>query len=246
MLRLLDVVPAVLAAAVLAGCVTTPPPTATPAATRIPAAATPAPAPTATPPPAATAAPVQEPRQEPAQVFVERVDVHLLESYPIQVRVVVAGHTPDACTTVTGVETRRAGNRFIVTLTATRAADQVCAQALTPFEQSVSLDVTALPGGVYTVDVHGLTTDVILPDYVGGEPVIETPVAYVLALVAAPIYTAQDASSPVVGTVAPGMVARVTGQDPIGLWWRVICPDDTVGDCWVSANPAVTQPATSP
>ena len=52
MLRLLDVVPAVLAAAVLAGCVTTPPPTATPAATRIPAAATPAPAPTATPQPA--------------------------------------------------------------------------------------------------------------------------------------------------------------------------------------------------
>jgi hypothetical protein len=25
-------------------------------------------------------------------------------------------------------------------------------------------------------------------------------------------------------------------------WWRVICPDSTVGNCWVSADPTLTQP----
>jgi hypothetical protein len=48
---------------------------------------------------------------------------------------------------------------------------------------------------------------------------------------------------PVIGQVAGGMQARVTGANSDGQWWRVICPDYTVGDCWVSAAPALTQPA---
>ena len=231
-------VPAMVVAATTVSCNAP----ATPMASPTPPAAT------VTATPAATVAPTAMPAtdQEPAQVTVEGVTVRLLESFPIRVQAVVVGSTPDSCTTVTGAETRRAGNRFIVTLTATRPAAQVCAQVITPFEHIVSLDVTALPGGLYTVDVHGITVDVILPDYVGGSPVIEIPVTYVLALVYAPIHTAQDASSPVVGRVAAGTVVRVTGKDPLGLWWRVVCPDNIVGDCWVSANAAVTQPTAPP
>jgi hypothetical protein len=217
-------------AAVLAGCVTPPPlPTLTlmPTATVAPAQ------------PTATAAAVQEP----SQVYVERVDVHLLESFPVQVRIVVAGYMADACTTVNGAETQRAGSRLRVTLTTTRTGE-LCAQVLTPFEQSISLDVNGLPGGSYTVDVHGITTDVVLPDFAGSEPGIESAVTHVLALVTTPIYTAQDPSSIVVGALAAGTVVRVTGKDPIGLWWRIVCPDNTVGDCWVSADPTVTQPTT--
>ena len=144
---------------------------------------------------------------------------------------------------MTGAATRRAGNRLLVTLATARPASAVCAQVLTPFEERVDLDVTGLAGGFYTVDVHGITTGVTLSDPGVGAPSIETAVTHVLALVSVPVHPAQDASSPVIGWVTAGTVARVTGRDPIGLWWRVVCPDDTVGDCWVSADPAVTRPA---
>jgi hypothetical protein len=31
-----------------------------------------------------------------------------------------------------------------------------------------------------------------------------------------------------------------------GAWWRVICPDDTVGNCFIIADPNLTQPTTAP
>ena len=37
-----------------------------------------------------------------------------------------------------------------------------------------------------------------------------------------------------IGGVFAGQTARVTGQSFVTGWWRVICPDDTVGDCYVS------------
>jgi hypothetical protein len=49
-----------------------------------------------------------------------------------------------------------------------------------------------------------------------------------------------------IGVVAGGMTAAVTGVSADGLWWRVICPDGTEGDCWISADPQLTQPTTAP
>jgi hypothetical protein len=38
----------------------------------------------------------------------------------------------------------------------------------------------------------------------------------------------------------------VTGVSSDKGWWRVICPDNSVGSCWVTANPQLTQPTTAP
>lgn len=39
-----------------------------------------------------------------------------------------------------------------------------------------------------------------------------------------------------VGQVSGGQTAFVTGVSQDGRWWRVLCPDDTVGDCWLPAD----------
>ena len=46
----------------------------------------------------------------------------------------------------------------------------------------------------------------------------------------------------VIEKIAGGQQALVTGVSRDSHWWRVICPDSTVGNCWVSADPTLTQP----
>lgn len=51
----------------------------------------------------------------------------------------------------------------------------------------------------------------------------------------------------IVGGVYAGQTAKVTGvTNADATWWRVICPDGSVGECWVSADPALTEPADAP
>ena len=75
------------------------------------------------------------------------------------------------------------------------------------------------------------------------EEVPETDVKFVIAQEDVTMYAAPDESADVIGGVFGGQTARVTGVSADGLWWRVICPDDTVGSCWITADPALTQPA---
>ncbi|MGD9093672.1 MAG: SH3 domain-containing protein [Anaerolineales bacterium] len=41
-----------------------------------------------------------------------------------------------------------------------------------------------------------------------------------------------------------GEVIGVTGVSEDGEWWRVLCPDNTLGECWLSADPALSEPIT--
>jgi inhibitor of cysteine peptidase len=90
------------------------------------------------------------------QARVEEIEVLILESFPLQVNVVAGGNLPDGCTTIDEIEEEREGNRFVVTITTVRPADQACTEALVPFEEVISLDVVGLPAGTYTVDVNGV------------------------------------------------------------------------------------------
>jgi hypothetical protein len=76
--------------------------------------------------------------------------------------------------------------------------------------------------------------------------VVETQVRYVLALKDMTIYGGPGMTYEPIGPVFGGQIALVTGVSADESWWRVICPDDTVGDCWVSADPELTEPATPP
>jgi hypothetical protein len=217
---------------------------------------------TATPSPIVTESPTAG-----TVAVVKSIDIRLLESFPLQVHAVIRGDLPDAgCTTIASVEQVRQGNTFTLTLVTTTDPLAVCAQALTPFEEVVPLEVHGLPAGIYTVEAGGvtetfeLTVDNILPTEPVQEPTSaphenqptppgtaqDTDVQFVLAQQDVPIYGGPAQQYSVIGTIAAGQTAKVTGVSSDGTWWRVICPDDSVGDCWVSADPSFTQPAQSP
>jgi hypothetical protein len=186
---------------------------------------------------------------------VENVDVRILESFPVQVQAVVTGYLPDGCTTITGVEAVNEGTAFRIRITTDRPADAMCTMAITNFEQVVPLDVTELPAGSYQVVVNELSLSFELPGSepaalpppeAGEYPVVESATGYVMAQVDVPIYDAPTVDGNEIGLIAGGQIALVTGASPDGAWWRVICADNTVGDCWVSAAPDMTVPASPP
>ncbi len=74
-----------------------------------------------------------------------------------QVRVKIQGNLPDACTKVGEVEQTQSGHTFSIMVGTVRPTGAICAQALVPFEETVSLDTTSMPAGRYTVDVNGVT-----------------------------------------------------------------------------------------
>jgi hypothetical protein len=128
-----------LIAALVSACI----PVATPAA--------PTPADTSTAPSASVA-------------LVQSIEIQILESHPVQVNAVARGQLPDAgCTTIASVDQVRDGNTFKITLRTTTDPLALCAQALTPFEQVIPLDVRDLPPGEYVVNVNGVEQSFELP-----------------------------------------------------------------------------------
>jgi hypothetical protein len=204
-------------------------------------------------PVAATPSPIVTEEPAPGSVVVVKsIDIQILESFPLQVHAVVRGDLPDAgCTTIASVEQVREGNTFILTLVTTTDPLALCAQALTPFEEVVALDVRDLPAGTYTVRAGGIeqtfefTVDNSLQEQPIDTDVYPTDVKYVLAQQDVPIHGGVGGSPTIVGQVFAGQVAQVTGTNFDGTWWQIVCPDGP-GSCWVSADPAMTQPGEQP
>lgn len=100
---------------------------------------------------------------------VEEVSILLMESFPLQVRVVAKGYLADSCTTIDKLTVNDVEAGFRVEIITARPAQELCAQITQPFEQSIPLDVYGLPAGDYTVEVNGVeaeftfTQDNILP-----------------------------------------------------------------------------------
>ena len=76
-----------------------------------------------------------------------------------------------------------------------------------------------------------------------GVAVLPSAVPYVMALVNVNIRSGPGTNYGIVGKVFAGQAAQVTGVTADGGWWRVLCPDGTVGSCWVVADPVLTEPA---
>lgn len=76
--------------------------------------------------------------------------------------------------------------------------------------------------------------------------VVPTDVQYIQALVNVNIRSGPGTNYGIVGSVFAGQTAQVTGVMPGGDWWRVVCPDGSVGSCFVVNDPSLTQPAIPP
>lgn len=87
---------------------------------------------------------------------VDEIEILILESFPVQVQVLVKGNFTNGCEQIKAINTERQDNTFIITIT-THFVGEICTQALVPFEETIPLEVEGLPAGIYTVEVHGLT-----------------------------------------------------------------------------------------
>ena len=117
-----------------------------------------------------------EPRFQDSKEFiidqfpVTDISIEILESFPLQVHVVVEGYLRDACTSVNETTQRRNGNTAYVNITTKRPKDEMCAQVITETTVRVPLDGVFFPGR-YKVIVNDVKKDFVIQ----GEGFVEEP-----------------------------------------------------------------------
>lgn len=107
------------------------------------------------------------PASEPVQVIrlagVERIEPVILESYPVQVRVVVHGWLSDGCTSLHGFDQKTEGSVIRMRVLTKRPRDAICTQAIKRFHETYPVETEGLPPGTYTLDVNGKSKPITLP-----------------------------------------------------------------------------------
>jgi inhibitor of cysteine peptidase len=92
--------------------------------------------------------------REVQRVEIESVEVQIAESFPVQIFVVVSGYVPDPCWEVQEPVIEQSDQRFEIEIVAERDPDEMCAQVIEPYEESIGLG-TVEPGD-YVVSVNGV------------------------------------------------------------------------------------------
>jgi len=88
-------------------------------------------------------------------VYIDGVEILLLESWPVQVKAVIRGSLPTPCHTLAwNLGEPDADGRIVLTVFSTVDLDQVCTQVLDPFEHTI--DVGSFTSGAYVLVVNGV------------------------------------------------------------------------------------------
>lgn len=91
---------------------------------------------------------------------VESVDVTVSGADPPRVEAVVTGYLPDPCTQIQDISQRYDADAltFFVHIGMARPPGVACVQVITPYTETVPLDITGLGPGTYIVDVNGVAS----------------------------------------------------------------------------------------
>jgi heat shock protein HslJ len=92
---------------------------------------------------------------ERTQVWVDSVEIQMVDGEYVAT---IIGNYPDSCSTLGEVETTVEGDTVTVTVFAESPPDMMCASVLTPFEESITIDVSELEPGEYSVVVNETAT----------------------------------------------------------------------------------------
>lgn len=89
---------------------------------------------------------------------VEQLTVNMMESFPVQVNVILDGYLPDGCTEIDEITSSLDDQTFTIdVVTRKPAGDVACTMAIVPFEVTHELDVEGLQAGEYTVQYGELS-----------------------------------------------------------------------------------------
>jgi hypothetical protein len=69
-----------------------------------------------------------------------------------------------------------------------------------------------------------------------------TPVRHITTSAEVNIRKGPSEQFDVIEKIAAGQQALVTGVNRDSTWWRVVCPDNTAGNCWVTGDAQYTRP----
>ena len=94
--------------------------------------------------------PTAYPVDETGNLYVNSVDVLLMESFPLQAQAVVKGDLANGCIIMNGLTAVRDGDNWRIEFDLAHQGE-MCTEALVPFEENVVLDILGLPAGTYTV-----------------------------------------------------------------------------------------------
>jgi inhibitor of cysteine peptidase len=97
-----------------------------------------------------------------SEARVGRVEVLVLESFPLQIQVVAYGVLASSCDSLVGSNVTLAGNRFDITLWQ-ESILAPCLPLTEPFETVIDLDAWGLAAGDYVVDVNGVQSTFNVP-----------------------------------------------------------------------------------
>ncbi len=101
--------------------------------------------------------------QEQNLVSIESVTVNIPESLPLQASVVIKGNKSLPCTKLLEPGIFVEGGNFKIALAeSTLGPAETCIAIIDPFETSITLDVSDLAEGVYSVDVNGTSVEFTL------------------------------------------------------------------------------------
>jgi hypothetical protein len=89
-------------------------------------------------------------------LFVDRLTVTTDDAGEHQATLV--GHFPSVCSEMGGTEVSVEGDTILIEAYSLKPVGVVCAQQLTPFEETVALDLSGVAPGTYTVVVNGGAT----------------------------------------------------------------------------------------
>ena len=89
-------------------------------------------------------------------IYVDSAGLMVMESYPVQVRLWLAGNLPTPCHSLEyQVAAPDAQNRIHVTAYSTADPAAMCAQVLQPFEESIAIPMEGTADGTYSVWLNG-------------------------------------------------------------------------------------------
>jgi len=86
--------------------------------------------------------------------FVEELEIQIMESFPVQVRVFAKGYLPNPCTRIGRIDVARTVyGDFDITIN-TVTSQEACVQTIQPFEETIPLNVTGYWAGTYRVTAN--------------------------------------------------------------------------------------------
>lgn len=89
-------------------------------------------------------------------VYIDRLDVLVLESFPIQLSLVMEGNLPTPCHQMQyEIAAANAANEIHVDVYTTVDPAMSCIQVLQPFEESIAIPLDGLADGEYSLWVNG-------------------------------------------------------------------------------------------